>query len=95
MTISAELDHHRALAHFTAAGHAFPAIPPGKNTVWHHFTLPDGSPAVLVNQSGLIPTAADNEEQVNGCSLIVALDAPSEDAARAALEAALADLLEF
>ncbi len=72
--ISIELDHSKALAAYTAAGNAYPTIPQGKNTVWHHFETTDGRQAVIINQRGFVPAAIDNEEQVNGCGLAVVID---------------------
>lgn len=95
MKIGTILDHATALAAYQAAGFSFPEIPPGMNTVWHHFDDQDGTPCIIVNQRGHIPTAEDNEEQVNGCSLLVAVDAPDPDTARATLERAVHTLLEL
>lgn len=92
MIIAVTLDHATALAAYTAAGHPYPTIPAGCNTVWHPFTTTEGQPAVVVNQRGFAPEAGDNEEQVNGCLLAVAIDAPDTPATRAALAQWVAEL---
>ena len=89
------LDHHQSLAPFTEAGHPYPSIPSGKNSIWHHFVTVDGYHAVIINQSGFMPRASDNEEQPNGCTLIVALNPPDAAAARATLEAQVRELLKL
>lgn len=95
MKIGVNITHAEALAAYTAAGHAFPTIPAGKNTIWHHFTTVDGLPAVILNQRGMTPTATDNEQEVNGCSFAVALDAPTPEAGRIALEKWVREMLEI
>jgi len=95
MKIGTIIDHSQALAAYTAAGFSFPAIPAGKNTVWHHFDDANGNHCVIVNQSGQTPLASDNEQQVNGCSLLVAIDPPNAETARATLELAVHELLDL
>ena len=95
MQIIVTLNHNKSLAAYTAAGHSFPKIPQGKNTIWHHFTTPDGQPAVIVNQTCFAPTAHDNEEEVNGCTLAIAQDAPTHAAAQAELERWVLKMLEL
>jgi hypothetical protein len=95
MNVAVILDHAQALAAYQEAGHPFPAIPPGKNTVWHNFTMPEGRAAVIVNQRGFASMARDNDEQVNGCTLAIAMDEPDLNVARAALEAWVRDVLEL
>lgn len=94
MRIAVALDHRQALGAYRAAGGAFPAIPDGANTAWAHFTTADGLPAVIVNQRGFAPTAEDDEEELNGCSLAIALDAPDEATARATIEDWVKGILE-
>lgn len=93
MRIGIVIDHDKALAAYQAAGHPFPAIPEGKNTVWHHFDDIDGNQCVILNQSGCVPVASDNEQQINGCSLLVAIDPSDAETARCALERAVRKLL--
>lgn len=95
MKILTCLDHKQSLAAYTAAGHGFPAIPEGMNTVWHHFTMTDGTPAIIINQRGMTPIAADNEEEVNGCSLLIAREVENEDYARSVLEKTIKEILEI
>lgn len=93
MRIAVELDHHKALAAYLAAGQPFPEIPEGKNTVWHHFVLDSGECAMIVNQRGFAAAAADNEEQVNGCLLAVAIDAADDSEAIDGLESWIQEML--
>ena len=79
------LDHDQALEIFQAAGHTYPSIPEGLNTVCRFFITEDGLPALIVNQRGFAPIQSDNEEPVNGCSMAIALDAPSIESGRATL----------
>jgi len=95
MKIGLELDHDKALAAYQAAGHPFPAIPAGCNTFYRHFTSVDGDHAVIINQRGGVPLASDNEEQINGCSLAVAIDPPDAATARATLEKWVCETLEI
>lgn len=91
MQISTELDHTKALSIYQAAGHPFPAIPAGANTRTEPFITTNGLPAVLVNQRGFSPIATDNEEQINGCMVLQAVD----PAAKTNPELAISNLLDF
>ena len=91
--IAIELDHNKSLKIYREAGFDFPVIPEGMNTFHQHFKTTDGDNAVIVNQTGFSRILADNEEPVNGCLVIVALDAPDDVTARAALEHFLDDML--
>lgn len=95
MKIGVELNHDIALATYVAAGHTYPAIPPGKNTIWHHFATAEGQCALIINQRGFSPSASDNEEAINGCSLAVAFDAPDDATAQATLEKWVREFLEI
>jgi len=95
MKIGLQIDHAKSLAAYQAAGHSFPCIPEGKNTIWHHFTLSDGRPAIIINQRGFAHCAQDNETPINGCSLAVALDAPDAATARATLQTWACEWLEL
>jgi hypothetical protein len=86
LKIGINLDHAESLAAYQAAGHGYPAIPTGKNSVWYHFTTTDGRCAVILNQTGFAPQASDNEEQINGCMLAVMLDSVPDPIARQSLE---------
>lgn len=66
-------NHHLAVREFREAGHGYPTIPAGKNTIWHHFVTRHGHHAVIVNQTGFVPTKKDNEERVNGCIIFFAI----------------------
>lgn len=92
--ISALLDHDNSLAVYMAAGHPYPKIPDGKNTCIYHFVTNEGHPAVLINQTGFARELEDNEEQVNGCSLLIATEDPDNTKTREALENAVNILLE-
>jgi hypothetical protein len=72
------LEHADALKMFQESGREFPVIPEGKNTLVVHFITKDGKYAVLVNQRGFQPIAADNEEEVNGCMVAVILEEMEE-----------------
>ena len=63
------------------------------NTFHQHFKTAEGDDAVIVNQTGFQRQLLDDEEPVNGCSVIVALDADDDVTARAALEHFLDDML--
>lgn len=93
MQIGTITDHATALAAYQEAGHEFPTIPAGKNTIWHHFIDANGSHCVIINQSGHSPTASDDEHAVNGCTLLVAIDPPDPQTARTNLDAATRTLL--
>lgn len=71
MKLETHLDHAAALNIYTDAGYPFPRIPPPANTVYHHFEV-DGDPAVIINQTGFQRLPTDNEEEVNGCIVIIA-----------------------
>ncbi len=87
--------HREAVRIFAEAGHGYPTIPAGINTVCHHFITRDGHRAVIVNQKEVIPVAEDNEEPVNGCLLLIALDSVDDQTAREALDKVIRDLLEM
>lgn len=93
ITITVNLDHAESLAAYTAAGHPYPAIPAGKNTVWHRIVTTDGKPALLANQRGFARRLSDDEEEVNGCTLLVANDAPDAESGYAALERFVLEML--
>jgi hypothetical protein len=86
MKIQVNIDHAESLAAYQAAGHGFPTIPAGKNTIWHHFSDAAGRPALIINQRGFSGLPSDDEQPLNGCSLAIALDAPDPATARATLE---------
>ena len=94
MQIGIIIDHKEALSVYQAAGHSYPTIPANSNTYHAHFTTADGNPALIVNQRGFAPTASDNEEQVNGCSVAIAIDPPDPDTARATLNQWLHQILQ-
>lgn len=93
MKIGTIIDHQTALSAYTAAGHGYPTIPAGKNTVWHHFRDTDGNYCIIINQRGFQPTVTDDEQQLNGCSLFVAIDPSDAPVARATLEAHVREML--
>lgn len=70
-TLTAVLEHAAADRLLAAAGWQIPAIPAGCNTVEFPFTTADGRRALAVNQRGFAPRASDNEEEVNGCLVLI------------------------
>jgi len=66
-------------------------IPDGCNTAWERFADADGRPALLIRQSGF--RRQRGEPEVNGMSVLVALDGTGESA-YAALEAFVAQMLD-
>lgn len=89
------LDHKQALKIYRDTGAGYPAIPPGANTIWHHFKIEAGNHCVIINQRGFAPAAIDNEEQVNGCAVAMVLDDVPDDVAREALEKWVTEQLEI
>ena len=79
MKVGIELDHEKALRILTDAGGSLPSVPPGCNTALTAFATVDGLPAVAVNQSGFAPHRSDNEEQVNGLSVFVAIEGGDQE----------------
>lgn len=84
MKIAALINHRQVLALLTENSLAAPTIPAGCNTYYQPVTLADGRHAVVINQRGFTPTAADNEEECNGLSIFI-LDEPPTDQGRIAL----------
>lgn len=68
------LDHDTACDILRAAGHQPPAIPEGCNTVLWHFKTSDGCPALAINQKGFKRKIEDNEQEVNGCTVMYLSD---------------------
>lgn len=64
-------DHASAVKVLSAAGLQPPAIPTGCNTVSAPFTTAGGARALAVNQTGFAREQRDNEQEVNGCSVLV------------------------
>jgi len=95
MKIGITIKHDESLQILKDAGVNPPRIPKGKNTSWKHFKTVDGLQALVVNQSGGVPTAQDNEEEVNGLSVLVAIDAPDIATAQATLEREVIRMLEL
>lgn len=77
MKIAALLDHRQVLSFLSDNNLEAPAIPKGCNTIWQPIVLPDGHHAMVVNQRGFSPTAQDNEEEVNGLTLFIAVEPPT------------------
>jgi len=67
-----------------------PATPAGCNTAWWRFETGDGRPALVIRQGGF--KRAHGEGEVNGISVLVALDGHGEDAYQA-LERFVAQML--
>lgn len=67
-------------------------IPDGCNTAWERFADADGRPALVIRQRGF--KRGHGEGEVNGLSVMIALDATGE-AAYASLEAFAAQMLEI
>jgi hypothetical protein len=68
---SSHADADRILAE---SGWRVPQIPDGCNTALFYFQTKDGLQALAVNQRGFNPVAQDNEQQVNGCTVMICLD---------------------
>lgn len=68
--IGVELDHHKCVAILAAAGYDWPRIPAGFNTIEMLFRTKEGFYALCSNQTGFKMTIADNENPVNGCTVI-------------------------
>lgn len=58
-----------------------PPIPDGCNTFWSRFTTADGRPAIIIQQRGFKRRRGEGE--VNGFSVVIALDMDGEAAFRA------------
>lgn len=93
--IVAILNHHVAVRTFKEAGYDYPTIPTGKNTIWHHFVTRYGHHAVILNETGHVPTAEDNEEPVNGCIIFFADNPIDSQTARDSLEKFIRDMIEI
>jgi hypothetical protein len=65
-------------------------IPEGCNTAWDRFTDAEGRPALVIRQSGF--KRGRGEAEVNGISVLVALDAQGE-AAYQSLETIVSQML--
>jgi hypothetical protein len=74
VALRGHLSHSDADRVLAEAGWKIPEIPKGCNTVTFYFQTKEGLQALAVNQSGFAPTANDNENQVNGCMVVVCLD---------------------
>lgn len=80
MKVGLEIDQNKALRILRDAGIPEPPrIPPNCNTVLVPFETIDGLPAVAINQTKFVPTQDDNEEQVNGLTVAVAIKGGNEE----------------
>lgn len=86
MKLAAILIHRQVLAFLAENSLEPPTIPPGCNSVWRDITLADGRHAVVLNQTGFSPEAADNEEECNGLSLFILDEPPTPQGKRQLLE---------
>jgi hypothetical protein len=68
---SSHADADRILAE---NGWQVPSIPKGCNTALFYFQTKGGLQALAVNQRGFDPKATDNEQEINGCSVLICLD---------------------
>jgi hypothetical protein len=95
MKCGVEIDHRKAIAMYRAVkgSGAYPRIPEGCNTNWEHFTTVEGQPAIIINQRGFERRPTDGHEQINGCSVVVALDATDEAQARTMLDTWAAQMM--
>lgn len=93
--IGVVMEHKKALAIYTDAGNPYPYLPEGKDTLIVPFVTTDGQHAVIVNQGGFTPEAADNEDEVNGCLVAVVLDDVPEAVAKNALEKWISEMMEL
>lgn len=78
MAVRVILDHATACRMIREAGHEPPRIPAGCNTCTMLLRLRSGEPALAINQTGWAPIATDNEHEVNGCLLLILLDAGTD-----------------
>lgn len=86
-------DHATAAKILAAAGFNVPAIPKGCNTVEFPFTTKGGSRALAFNQSGFQRALQDDEQEVNGCAVLVLGETlGSHELDDAVLEAALKEI---
>ena len=85
MKIAALTQHRQVLAFLTENNLTAPVIPAGCNTFYQPLTLTDGRHAVVINQRGFSPTAADNEEECNGLTLFILDESPTEQGRTALL----------
>lgn len=86
MKIAALLQHRKVLDFLAENNLQAPAIPLDANTVWRDLTLADGRHAVVLNQKGFNPTAADDEEECNGLSLYILDEPPTAEGKRELLQ---------
>jgi len=94
--IGVHLTHADALGAICAAGVEPGQIPAGCNTLLQPLTLQNGAHALGICQRGFSPRASDNEEQVNGWTLLVLLDpAWSATDAQAVLASVARSMLEL
>jgi hypothetical protein len=68
---SSHADADRILAE---NGWQIPSIPDGCNTALFYFQTKEGLQALAVNQRAFAPLASDNEQEVNGCTVLLCLD---------------------
>lgn len=69
-TATVVLDHATAVDIMAMAG-VKPYIPEGCNTMHHRFRDSNANACAAINQRGFAPEQADNEQQVNGCMVII------------------------
>lgn len=94
--VEVEQDHLAAQRLIEAANIAAPKIPEGKNTVIFHFKNAAGQCCAGVNQRNFSPVAKDNEQQVNGLSLLTVEDSSlSKEAGEKILKSLIEDMLEI
>lgn len=96
MKIGVEIEHRKAIAIYREAlgnPRAYPLIPEGCNTYWAPFQTLDGLPAVIINQRGIARQETDGDEELSGCSVAIALDAPNLATGRATLDAWVREML--
>ena len=78
------ISHEECLGILRSEEISAPKIPPGCNTVEWFFRKHTGEFCMGINQSGFARELSDNEQQVNGITLIICLDSSlDEESARA------------
>lgn len=96
MQIGITIEHRKAIAMYREAlgdPRAYPRIPQGCNTYWEHFTTVDGYQALIINQRAHARMPSDGDEELNGCSVAVAVDEPNAEQAKSMLDAWVRQML--
>lgn len=68
------LSHADTVAKLADDGYNPPTIPPGCNTVSWYYQDQAGNQCLVINQSGFARELQDNEQEVNGCFILICID---------------------